>query len=228
MQQSPPIRLAVFDMAGTTVEDLDQVGIAFQEAFSRAGHTISIGEISPLMGYKKPEAIRIMLDRLKADTGAVDAIHEDFIGLMIKHYQQKSHVKPLPNVESTLQQLQESGIRIALNTGFSRDIAETILNSLQWQEKGLVNFLAASDDVERGRPDPAMIRAIMAEAEITDPLQVIKIGDTEVDIREARNAGCRYAISVTTGAFTRDALSVYQPDFIIDDIAGVLDIVRNA
>ena len=66
---------------------------------------------------------------------------------------------------------------------------------------------------------------MMAAAGIDDPKQVIKIGDTEVDVNEGKNAGCLYAIGITTGAFTREALEPYDPDFIIDDLAELISIL---
>ncbi|HEY0244604.1 MAG TPA: HAD hydrolase-like protein, partial [Mucilaginibacter sp.] len=51
--------------------------------------------------------------------------------------------------------------------------------------------------------------------------------DTEVDVREGQNAGCKYIIGVTTGSFTRQELEPYNPTHIIDDIAHVTDIIER-
>ncbi len=61
---------------------------------------------------------------------------------------------------------------------------------MQWKEKGLIDDYIASDEVEEGRPQPFMIQALMKRAGISDSKEVIKIGDTEVDVNEGRNAGC--------------------------------------
>jgi len=68
---------------------------------------------------------------------------------------------------------------------------------------------------------------MMIEAGITQPKQVAKVGDTEVDVREGQNAGCTYVIGVTTGTFTREQLEEYNPTHIIDDIAQVIDIINQ-
>ena len=47
------IKLAVFDIAGTTVEDRNAVSRAFRNAFLSNVHTVSEEMINPLMGYKK-------------------------------------------------------------------------------------------------------------------------------------------------------------------------------
>ncbi len=110
------------------------------------------------------------------------------------------------------------GIRVALNTAFSRDIAQTIVDRFHWLKDGLIDDLIATDEVAAGRPQPDMIRALMARHGLSDPSGVIKVGDTEVDIREGRNAGAGMVVAVTTGAYTRAALQQHAPDHIIDSL----------
>ena len=70
-----------------------------------------------------------------------------------------------------------------------------------------------------------MIHKIMALTGVTDPKRIVKIGDTEVDVNEGKNSECLYSIGVTTGAFTREALLPYQPDFIVDDLIELIEII---
>jgi phosphoglycolate phosphatase-like HAD superfamily hydrolase len=63
-----------------------------------------------------------------------------------------------------------------------------------------------------------MINALMKRFNIEDSTEVIKVGDTEVDVLEGRNAKCGKVISVTTGAYTRTQLEQYAPDHIIDSL----------
>jgi phosphoglycolate phosphatase-like HAD superfamily hydrolase len=63
-----------------------------------------------------------------------------------------------------------------------------------------------------------MIRAIMSRLGINESANVVKVGDTEVDITEGRNAGCGLVVAVTTGVYTKEQLQKYQPDFIIDSL----------
>ena len=222
------IELVVFDMAGTTVKDKNFVGIAFQQAMQSQGYEIAIENVNPLMGYEKPLAIKMMLevresDKSKITAELVDTIHTHFVNGMISFYQTTTEIAPLPHVEETFSALREQGIKIALNTGFSRDIADVIVSRLGWEDK--IDCLVASDEVPYGRPYPDMIRKIMAELGIASAERVAKVGDTEVDINEGINAGCKYVIGVTTGAFTREELLPYKPTHIIDDIAEVPGII---
>lgn len=216
------IKLAVFDIAGTTVADDHAVATAFRHAFESYGYAdVSEEDVKPLMGYKKPIAIRMVLDKLGINGGPelIEDIHDEFVTEMMDHYEYSPDVKPMKETENVFRQLKEKGIRIALNTGFSKDIADVIVSRLQWKEKGLIDDYIASDEVEAGRPQPFMIQALMQRAGIVNANEVAKIGDTEVDVNEGRNAGCSIVVAVTTGAFTKEQLEEYHPDHIIDDLS---------
>lgn len=217
-----PIRLAVFDIAGTTVADDHAVANAFRNAFESYGYgDISEEDVKPLMGYKKPIAIRMVLDKMdvEEDIELEEDIHDEFVSEMMDYYEYSPDVKPMPEAENVFLLLKEKGIKVALNTGFSKDIADVIVSRLQWKDRGLIDDYIASDEVEAGRPQPFMIQTLMQRAGITDANEVIKIGDTEVDVNEGRNAGCGLVIAVTTGAFTKEQLQEYNPDHIIDDLS---------
>ena len=226
------IKLVVFDIAGTTVKDDHNVSKAFKAALEKYNYDVPLEMINPLMGYEKNEAITQMLhlhesDESKITRELVNDIHREFVKQMIHFYQNEPGIEPLPNVEETFAALHDAGVLVGVNTGFSKDIAETVVNRLQWQEKGLIDYLVGSDEVELGRPHPFMIQKMMQESGITDPLEVAKVGDTEVDVREGQSVGCKYVIGVTTGIFTREELEEYHPTHIIDDIAQVLDIISE-
>jgi len=215
------IKLAVFDMAGTTVSDNNDVAKAFQKAFAENGINITEESVNPLMGYHKPFAIQMMLEKLAVDFDAalIKKIHTDFENEMIDFYESAPEVKPMAGVEEIFEQLKEKGIRIALNTGFSKNIAETIVNRFQWKERALVDDFIGSDEVEMGRPYSFMINQLMFNANVDDPLLVAKIGDTAVDIEEGQNAGCRYVVAVTTGAYTKEDLQKMNPTHIVDHLS---------
>ncbi|GAC1314521.1 MAG: phosphonatase-like hydrolase [Mucilaginibacter sp.] len=227
------IKLVVFDIAGTTVKDDHAVSKAVQAAMQKFNYEVSLEFINPLMGYEKTLAIRQMLrlhehNDARITTELVRGIHREFVQQMIAYYQFWPGIEALPNVENTFAALRSKGIQVGINTGFSRDIAETIVNRLKWTENRLIDHLVGSDEVELGRPHPYMIQKMMLEGGIDQGGQVAKVGDTEVDVREGQNAGCRYIIGVTTGIFTREELEPYNPTHIIDDIADVIEIVNGA
>jgi phosphonatase-like hydrolase len=212
-------QLAVFDMAGTTVSDPDLVVDALLETLSAAGRTASPTEARALMGYPKPEAIRRLLGARAGDAVLVERLHADFVRRMIERYRDSPTVSPMPQSEACFATLRARGIRIALDTAFSRDIAQVIVDRFGWLKRGAIDDLIATDEVSDGRPHPDMIRTLMRRHGVEDPRRVVKIGDTEADIREGRNAGAGLVVGVTTGAYDRASLAACQPDHVIDGLA---------
>ena len=227
------IKLVVFDIAGTTVKDNNNVSEAFQSALAKNEISVELEKINPLMGYEKKLAISEILknhsalDQSEISFDLIDLIYSDFVRLMIAYYRDENDISALPDVEQTLLELQKRGIKVGINTGFPHVIAETIIERLQWREKGLIDYLIGSDQVEFGRPHPLMIQHIMKQLNINNPDEVVKVGDTEVDIREGHAAKCKYVIGVTSGTFTRTELEKYNPTHIIDNISEILSILAN-
>jgi len=214
-------KLAVLDIAGTTVVDKDFVAIAFVEAFMQYGVDLKIEEINPLMGFKKTEAIATVLQRkqIEVTPEKVDFINNIFTNQMVHFYSTSSQVEPLPHAEEFFQYLKSKGIKVALDSGFPKVIVHAIVDRLGWLENGLVDFVIASDEVEKGRPFPFMINRLMDLAGVEDSAEVIKVGDTMVDIQEGRMSGCGLVAAVTTGAYNRAELMAYSPDQIVDSLS---------
>jgi phosphonatase-like hydrolase len=204
------------------------VNDAFRKAFLKFGYTMPAEMIAPLMGYKKTSAIEMALDKAgkEYDATLVEDIHESFTEEMVDHYYSSPEVRPAPNAESILLWLKERGVFTALNTGFPRRIADVIMERLQWVQRNLVDEYIASDDVALGRPYPQMIQSLMYACNISESSEVMKVGDTEVDIYEGRNAGCGMVVGITTGAFTREQLEIHCPDYIIDDLSELQGLIH--
>jgi phosphonatase-like hydrolase len=222
------IKMAVLDMAGTTVTDDGSVANAFKNAFVKNGYAISLEDTHPFMGVKKIVAVRQMLEQLGEEftDEDVEDIHTDFVDEMIDFYEYDPSVKPFSDTEEVFEQLKEKGIRVTLNTGFPRVIADTIINRFQWKEKSLVDDYIASDEVETGRPTALMIWELMQRAGIEDPAEVVKVGDTFIDIEEGKNAGCKYVVAVTTGSGSEEELKAYQPTHILNSLSELPGILQ--
>jgi phosphonatase-like hydrolase len=225
------IKLIVFDIAGTTVKDNGEIADAFANALKEFGYNVPTTKINPLMGYKKPQAIRMMVEEYESEKQMItdeyiSAIHDRFLQLMIEHYKTTKEIVPLPNVLEVFSFVKNKGVKIGLDTGFSSDITEVIIDRLGWLKDGVVDYAVSSNEVPAGRPQPYMIQKMMQESGIANTQQVVKIGDTEVDVQEGKNAGCLYSIAVTTGAFTREELLPYEPSFIIDNMQELVPIIE--
>ncbi|MDE3235214.1 MAG: HAD-IA family hydrolase [Bacteroidota bacterium] len=223
------VQLVVFDIAGTTVSDKGNITQAFIDAFLMAGIKVEAGDVNRLMGYRKIDAIRKIIQHyapeLGDDADLIHEIHNKFTSQMVSFYEQDTMLAPLPYAELIFEKLQKRGIKIGLDTGFTRPITNAVLRNIGWDQSGLIDCVVCSDEVPEGRPHPFMIQQIMQQTGVADPVAVIKVGDTEVDINEGRNAGCGAVVAVTTGAFSKEELVPYHPDFIIDSLYELLPII---
>lgn len=69
-----------------------------------------------------------------------------------------------------------------------------------------------------------MIFDIMAKFSVKDPKNVVKVGDTEVDILEGKNAGA-WTVGVLSGTQPRKRLAALQPDFLVESIRSIPDLI---
>jgi phosphonatase-like hydrolase len=217
------IELVVFDLAGTTVHDGDAVNSCFRAALAVVGVNADPATVNLVMGLPKREAIRRLLaqsERSLADE-KINAIHADFVKRMQHHYATASSIHEVPGATATFGLLRRQGIKVALNTGFSRDIVEVLLARLGWHSPAIIDAVVTSDEVARGRPHPDMIRLLMARLGIDDARKVVKVGDTWADLEEGANAGCGLVIGVTTGSFTREQLQSRPHSHIVGSVAEV-------
>jgi phosphonatase-like hydrolase len=215
--------LVVFDMAGTTVRDKGNVADSFIRAFQQFGIEVPQEEVNKVMGWRKIDAIRLLLSKyytgkLEENKVLVDQIHDVFIDNMVTFYERDEDLQPMEYAEELFTSLKERNIKVALNTGFTRRITDVILKKLEWNNSKLIDYVIASDEVPEGRPYPFMIQQLMLNSGIINATDVVKVGDTEVDVQEGRNAGCGLVVGVTTGAYTKEQLQNFQPDHIIDSL----------
>lgn len=225
------IQLAIFDLAGTSVKDNYDVHRVLQSAMRKHGIEISIEQANQVMGIPKPIAIRDLI--LQSDQGGpvtdsrIENIHKDFVAQMIDFYRHDPSVSEIEGAAATFESLRSMGIAVCVNTGFDRLIAGVLLERLGWIRNGLIDDSVTSDEVERGRPYPDMILKLMAKWKIRLGRFVMKVGDTASDIREGRAAGCGLVVGVTTGAFSREALLNERPDYTVDHLMQVVELVEK-
>jgi phosphonatase-like hydrolase len=181
---------------------------------SRAGHVVSTDAVNAVMGLPKPEASR----RLVGPGGPVDAIFADFEAEMARYYAEDPAVAEVPGTRATFAALRHAGLKVAVNTGFSRSLTATLLDRMGWSWEGLIDASIASDEVPRGRPHPDMIRRLMADLGVFDPSRVAKVGDTPADLEEGANAGCGRIVGVTGGTHTREQLAAYPHTDLIGTV----------
>jgi phosphonatase-like hydrolase len=223
------IELVVFDMAGTTVHDAGGVNACLRDALARAGLSADVQAVNQVMGLPKREALAKLIKRSglrHALLPRLDEIHDDFVTAAIRYYATDPSIREVAGAGRTFATLKQAGIKVALNTGFSRDIAQVILNRLGWLDGAVIDFSVTSDEVKRGRPYPDMIQLLMARAGIREPTQVAKVGDTPADLQEGHNAGCGLVIGVTQGTHRRAELECFPHTHLIATVADLPSVLN--
>lgn len=221
------IKLAVFDMAGTVVNEDNVVYKTLQKAINENGFKVSLEFVLEHgAGKEKHQAI---MDVLKADSDSTDAelaksIFEEFKVLLSAAYKNLD-VTSYTGVENMLYTLKSNGVKIALNTGYDTHTAQLLLNKMKWNKGKEYDVLVTADDVALGRPNPDMILEAMKQLQIHDSEFVLKAGDSIIDIEEGKNAKCGITIGVTTGAHTRQQLESAKPTYVWDDLSELKNLI---
>ncbi len=187
-----PVRLAVFDCDGTLVDGQANIGRAMDAAFA-------LSELVPppraetrrIVGLSLPQAMQVL--RPNADHARLTA---DFKSV----YQQLRRDGGLDDeplfdgVAAAIEALVSAGWTLGVATGKSdRGLAHVL------ERHGLTDRFVTLQTADRhpSKPDPAMLRAAIAEAGAT-AAETVMIGDTSFDMAMARSAGTR-AVGVAWG-----------------------------
>ncbi|WP_276481475.1 phosphonatase-like hydrolase [Paraflavitalea pollutisoli] len=222
------IQLAVFDMAGTTVNEDNLVYKTLREAINEAGYQFTLDQVLAAgAGQEKLQAIKSVLALEGVQDDALAAsIFQKFLVMLDVAYSTQPITEQV-NATVLFHKLREQGIKVVMNTGYNRPTAEALIQKIGWRQGVDFDGLVTASDVAQNRPQPDMILRAMQQQGIADGKSVLKVGDSIIDIEEGRNAGCRYSIGITTGAHTYDQLHSAGPDFIIDNLIELLPIVRG-
>ena len=219
--------MVVFDMAGTTVNENNVVYKTLQKAINEKGFDFSLNQVlQEGAGKEKLQAIKSVLSVYGDinDEVLANSIFQNFIKLLESAYD-TMEILQQDNTAEVFAELKKNGILVVLNTGYNSQTANSLINKLGWVKGEHFNGLVTASDVKNNRPQPDMILLAMHQFDITDAQQVIKVGDSTIDIEEGRNAGCKFNIGITTGAHTKEQLVLANPDFILDNLLELLPIV---
>jgi phosphonatase-like hydrolase len=221
------IRMVVLDMAGTTVNENNLVYKTLQKAINEAGFDFTLEQVLEAgAGREKLEAIQNILHVYNGtdDRELAKKIYQVFAAELRTAYKEVA-VMPQQHAEKLFVELGKRNIRVILNTGYNLETAQLLLEKLGWVKGRDFDDLITASEVSRGRPNPDMIWLAMSRFEISDAGEVVKVGDSIIDIEEGRNAGCGLSIGITTGAHSLQQLETAKPDYIIHDLIDLLTLI---
>lgn len=214
------LRLAVFDMIGTTVDADRAVTEAFDAAFARSGVTLTPREVDGVRGRSKRDAIARLLGAHRPEepepARLADEVHTAFQEGLRQRLERLA--RAVPGTDDVFAWLSARGVAIGLTTGLDRDTAGRLVHRLGWTED-LLAAVVTADDVERGRPAPDLIHLAMRRSGAPEPRAVLNVGDTVSDLASARAAGVGWSVGVLTGAHGRDRLAAEPHSVLLEAVA---------
>lgn len=214
------IKMIVFDMAGTTIDEDNIVYKTLHKSINQFGVSVDLPAVLEIgAGQEKLAAITDIVSKY----GTIDDLQKaDEMFAYFKHHLKSAYeefdIKPMQNAHEVLTHLRSKNIWVVLNTGYDRVTAEFILNKINWKQHTEYDLLVTATEVKNNRPAADMIQFAMKAFAIKDPKEVVKIGDSKIDIEEGKNAQCLYSIGITTGAQTKSQLADANPDVILDNL----------
>jgi len=228
MTDQPDIRLAVLDMAGTTVADDGLVETAFGAALLAAGVAPGSSRepelwthVRDTMGQSKIEVFRAVFDEDTAQLAnrAFEASYTDQID--------DGRAVALPGAAEAIRELRAAGILVALTTGFSRATQQRLVTGLGWD--GLADLVLCPEDAGgRGRPYPDMVLTALLRLKVDDVAQIAVVGDTASDIRTGVRSGASIVAGVLTGAHDGATLRAAGATHVLTSIAELPALLRPA
>jgi len=222
------IDAVILDWAGTTVDYGCFAPVnAFIAAFESFGIKANVEETRAPMGLPKRKHIEKMLENMGRSytQEEVDKIYARFEPALFEAL--PAHAEPLPGVIEAVEKIRDMGIAIGSTTGYTRAMMAVIMPLAK--EKGYApDCVVCPDDTKMGRPYPYMIWRNLEKLGVPSIHNVLKIGDTEVDMQEAKNAGC-LCVGVLKGSSmlalngnedaARQKYMEAGADYVIEDIS---------
>ena len=222
------IRLAVLDMAGTTVTDGGAVEAAFCEALADVGvreddpalvHHLE--RVRTTMGMSKIVVFGQLLEEAALAHRANDAFEDAYTRRV-----RAGQVTAIPGAEETIVSLRRSGVKVCLTTGFSPATQAALVDRLGWTD--LVDLALAPGKTCRGRPHPDLLLTALMALEIDDVREVAVAGDTVNDLVAGHRAGATVLAGVLTGAHDRAQLAAAPHTHLLASVTGLPEVLEIA
>lgn len=199
----------VFDLDGTLADTLKDIAKAADQALKKNGYP-----------QHKPDQYRIMvgdglrklIERAAGETDAVTVkrIMADFV-----HFYDRDclrYTKAYEGMLETLAKIKDSGIKLLVVTNKPDEQAQKITAHLYGAD--FFEGVYGNREGRKTKPDPALTLEALASAGAS-PSRSLFVGDSDVDILTAANAGMKSA-GVTWGFRGKNELVRAGADYIID------------
>lgn len=206
---SKQYKLVIFDLDGTLLNTLDDLADSVNFVLAERGYQQrTTEEVRSFVG----NGIKKLIERA-APSQADKAVIEDMFIAFRQHYSQHcmDKTRPYDGITELLRQLRDSGIMTAIVSN-KADSAVQQLGKHYFD--GLLNFAIGERAGLSRKPEPDMINMVLCELD-TAKEDVLYVGDSDVDIITARNAGLE-SVLVTWGFRDVEQLHAAGAQVLVD------------
>jgi HAD superfamily hydrolase (TIGR01509 family) len=208
---TPPA--VVLDVDGTLVDSTFQHALTWHRAFVRFGKDIPAWRTHRAIGMGADMLVPALAgEDWAAEHGdAVAEAESVLFGELI------ADVRALPGARAFLEILKLRGHEVVLSSSAKQADLDVYLELLDARE--LVDAWTVSDDVEKTKPEPDIIKAGLAK--LGNPKRSVMIGDSVYDIQAAHAAGLP-AIGLLTGGFGEQELLDAGAEHVYEDLLALI------
>ena len=214
-------RAALFDLDGTLLDTLADLGESMNEALGEIG-----APGHPLDAYKGfvGDGVTNLVRRALPVDFRDDATVERCVAAMRRIYGGRwdRKTEPYPGIESLLSALEARGLALAVLSNKPHDLTQTIVRTLL-PTASFVEVAGARPGVPH-KPDPAAALTFAARLSLS-PAEVVYVGDTDTDMQTATRAEM-FAVGALWGFRTADELLANGARELIrapDDLLDILE-----
>lgn len=213
------VRALIFDLDGTLIDSKRDLIHSVNVMLRELGRVELAEEtISGYIGHGAPQLVARALGEGSPEEERQRAL-QFFLGYYEVHKMDSTCA--YPGVAEALEKL--AGLPMAVLTNKPARISARILDAL-----GLAKYFRAiygGNSFKTKKPDPLGAKTILCELGAT-PQETMLVGDSEVDVQTARNAGT-LAAAVNYGFGVHDR-TAYPADVYLDSLADLVRLVKNS
>jgi pyrophosphatase PpaX len=208
------IRAVLFDIDGTLLDTWKLVVYAFEHALKEQGISIDRDTIVTTVGPPLPETYKLLAPG--ADTDLLVETHRSF-------QVDNLHLSvSFPNVQETLQKIQDKGIKMSAITNRSKRSSIKTLELASLDH--FFEIVLSAEDMKNNKPHPEGLFTALKHMGI-EPKDALMVGDTEADILAGQAAGVK-TVGITHG-MRGEKVKDHNPDHLIHSIEELLTIIEN-
>jgi phosphoglycolate phosphatase len=221
--------LILFDIDGTLLHAHGAGRESTREAMLEVFGTCSTIDTHKFGGKTDWHTLVELLRDHGYDAGTIGERMSEYEACLARHLEKVIPTRQtiaLPGALEVVHALRKrKDIVIGIVTGNVRATANIKLRAGGFDPAWFAVGAYGSEAIERDHLPPlALQRAIDHAQRHFEPHEVIVVGDTLADIQCARAVGAT-AIAVTTGFSTRDELAAAQPDYLLNDLTTLLEVL---